>query len=176
MIDKYPDYFQKSMFFLYPLLDLNKDMQIVPENTYLGIEGYITEKEPKVVCRFANTEDPKFTQFKNLYIYQSPYFLEELERESPDETLYVFDLSPYHTDYELFLKGEYSRMAEPTKRKIMRFYRYGTAPFEYMKSFLFPDQYYQIYADLLHVTREVLQNSVELASKYDQEKEVLKAP
>lgn len=174
LIEKYPDYFQKSMFFLYPLLRLNKKVnKILPKNTFLEMEGYIEPGEYKLICVF-HTDDEDFFEFEQVWVSSNKQLFDKLEIGDLDVVVYVFDLSEFKEDFDLFLEGKYSKMSPEVKNKIMQFYEYGTLTYEYVKSFLYPEDYYSTYSQILSVDETLLRSNVELCSPYDSEKECFK--
>lgn len=169
MITEYPTYFQKSLFFLYPLLDIRSN-KIFPENTFLILDGYVEEKDCKIICTYDN-DVLNFSQFEEKELLSNKYFLEKIEIDEQDRSLYIFDLSEYCDDYQLFINGEYSKMSKETKNIIISFYKFGTLQYDYIKSFLYPDKHYELYSNVLNVDVDILKNNVELVSKYEPDKE-----
>jgi hypothetical protein len=55
----------------------------------------------------------------------------------------------------------------------MHFFDNGTVA-EYMESYLYPEEYYEVYSDLLNVPISTLEEVVELCDKPDLEKEDFK--
>jgi hypothetical protein len=170
MIKEYPTYFQKSLFFLYPLLDI-KTSKIFPENTFLILEGYIEEKDCKILCSYDNKQHAGFSDFEKNNLLSSKYFIEKIEIDDLEKAIYIFNLEDYCDDYQLFINGEYSKMSNDTKMIILNFYKFGTLQYEYIKSFLYPSKYYEVYADVLNVDIKILKSNIELVSKYEPEKE-----
>ncbi len=46
----YKEYFQKSKIFMYPLLGIGRGSGVVPEQTYLSWEGYVTPEDTKLIA------------------------------------------------------------------------------------------------------------------------------
>jgi hypothetical protein len=170
MIKEYPTYFQKSLFFLYPLIEI-KNNKVLPKNTYLILDGYIEERDCKILCIYDASETPDFSKYEKQYLLSNPNFIEKLELDDADNCIYIFDLSKYCDDYQLFINGEFSKMSQDTKNVILGFYKFGSLQYEYIKSFLYPSKYYDLYSDILNVDVDILKSNIELVSKYEPEKE-----
>mgnify|MGYP003704888041 FL=1 len=90
-----------------------------------------------------------------------------------DKGIYVFDFEGLSDDWDIFLEGKYSQMSAVHKRKIKNFYGIYSSNFVYVDSFLNPEKYYGIYAELLDVDIELLKKVGELCSKPDLQQESL---
>lgn len=171
MIEKYPEYFQKSTFFLYPLLGLNKTTTIVPSITYLALEGRYMPHDRLLICLFHNKQDARHEQFVRTVVKTSAHYVETIELVDPDQILHVFDISFIGEDLDKFMDGQYSRMSDARKYEILRLYNPSTPVHEIMRSFLFPQEHYGVFAALLNVPESLLRQIVELADPYDNVKE-----
>jgi hypothetical protein len=171
MIEKYPDYFQKSKFFLYPLLCLDKKMEFFPETTFLTFSDEdITPG--KIICQFKIIDSPKFRNFERLHVIPSKYFICKSVCTNDEYVFYTFINDDYLYDYDLFLKGEYSQFTNEAKTVILKFYNVNTVVFEYIRSFLLPSKFYEVYSEILDVDENILKANVELCQKYDESKEI----
>lgn len=171
MIDEYPKYFQKSLFFLYPLLNIKgRDIE-VPKNSYLILpDEFISEKDYKLICHFKKVK--LYDIFEKKYITPHPLLESILTPENEEEdALYVFNLSSFKKDIDLFLKGKYARLSFKVKKNIINFYSTKNKVYDYMDSFLFPVDYYEVYSDILNVPVSILKETEELTDVYDKEKE-----
>ena len=171
MIDEYPKYFQKSRFFLYPLLNIKgKDIE-VPKNSYLILtEEGISEKDYKLICHFKKVK--LYDIFEKKYIVNHSLLESILIAENEQEdAIYVFNLAAFKKDIDLFLKGKYGKLSYKVKQKIISFYSTKNMIYDYMDSFLFPVDYYDVYSNILNVPISVLKEAEELTDVYNQEKE-----
>lgn len=168
MKEIYKNYFQKSFNFLFPLLEF-KRKDIHPVNTYLGILNKYTEKDYKLVCIYK--KEPTLI-WKNFYINKllAHPLLENVEMENENEVILIFDLYSYKDDYDIFLKGEYSKLSDNCKMKIINYFKVGSSSWAYIDSFLFPEKHKEIYAELLNVSPDIL---TELCDKYNEKLEIL---
>lgn len=173
MIETYPKYFQKSLFFLYPLLEIRGGYDIqVPKNSYLILEGKVSIKDYKLICVFKKLKN--FENFEKKYILKHKLLLETIELENPKEIMYIFDLSKFKYDVDRFLEGKYTHMRFDSKMLIKNFYSPDNVIAFYIISFLFPEKHYETYSKILNVPIQILEEAKELADIYDEEKETCK--
>lgn len=171
MIEKYPEYFQKSTFFLYPLLGLNKVMTIVPINTFLSLEGKHSIGDQLLFCLFHHKKEVRHEQFERVCVKTNEHYIESIELMDPDYVLHVFDISFLKDDLDKFMEGHYSKISDARKYEILRSYNPSNVVHTIMNSFLFPSQHYSSFAELLNVPEDLLIEIVELASPFDPIKE-----
>ena len=87
--------------------------------------------------------------------------------------IYIFDLKPFKTDYAKFLKGKYSKFRKKTKDLIMKFFGEHSSTSQYIESYLFPEYYWEDYAEFLAISEKDLEKVGELCSLPDLNKENL---
>lgn len=164
-------YFQKSMFFLYPLLKVSK--KLLPISTYISW-SYSTEGHKYVLaCRYKKFSSPTDVQLEKQYLLNHPEFLNYYELDD-DTCLYLFSFdNKYRSTWDLFLEGSYSKFSPSVKSEILAFYKTGTSTYDYINSYLYPSEHYQHYAELLNVDVDVLKDTKELINKPDTQKETL---
>jgi hypothetical protein len=173
IIEKYPSYFQKSIFFIYPLLNLNKSKPDIPKNTYLAIKDVLKIEDEKLICVYNITDDPTFIDFEENHLKKSKYYERSIAVSTERMMIHIFDISFLKEDLSLFKSGKYSQISMKNKQKILDFYKTGTLEKEYIYSFLFPEKYYSVYASVLDVSESILKEGVELAEPFDEAKECL---
>ena len=172
MIDAlYTDYFQKSRMFLYPLLEIKRGAIAVPIDTYVQWKGAYTSEDTKFICRYQKREDKEFTLFEKTMLVKHNRLIDKVITDN--ELIYTFDFSDYKTDFVHFLNGFYSKMDSNTKRKILAFFDKYSSNHVYMESYLYPGKYFNLYAKLLGVDKELLIDVGELCNRPDIEKETL---
>jgi hypothetical protein len=175
MIDKlYGKYFQKSRSFLYPALGIKKSSAFNPTGTYICIDGMIEADEMKLVCAFKKDESAKFKDFEEQMLLSNPLFLEKIDVENT--SLYIFSMEIYKADWFCFLLGKYSKLSSVLKKAIKAYYGDKSAEYKFIDTYLFPEKYFEIYAELLELDVKTLKQTGELCDPCDIEKETLKIP
>ena len=175
MIDKlYGKYFQKSRSFLYPALGIKRTTANTPSGTYISLHGTIEPEDVKLICVFKEDDSDKFKTFEEQMLLSNPLFEEKIKIK--DYNIYVFDLEIYQSDYFNFLLGKYSKISPVLKRAIKIYYGENSAEYKFIESYLYPERFFDDYANLLDVDVEILKKIGELCDPCDMEKEVLKIP
>ena len=170
----YTEYFQKSKIFLYPLLDIKKGSAAVPEQTYIAWEGYIKPEDAKLVTVYPNRKDEEYKTFEKNVLLKHQRICDYLELNDT-QLLITFEFTDISDDWNHFVNGKYSMIDTKIKRKILGFFSKTSANHVYMDSYLFPDKYFSLYANLLGTDENLLRNVGELCSKLDLERETLVA-
>jgi hypothetical protein len=88
--------------------------------------------------------------------------------------IYFFNFTKFEKIWNHFLLGKYSKFSKTYKDDIIKFYKKGSFTGTLIKSYLFPEEYYQDYAQLLDVPLEILTETGELADAPDFKMENLK--
>ena len=169
-------YFQRSMFFLYPVLKIPSTIGIKPTCTYMSWEDKYDVSDYRLICLFPkiDIEKPMNAMHEKKYLlgnsrYESMYPLEN------GDVIYVFNLENVSKDWNHLLEGRYSKMSAYVRLGINDYFRANMKTAAYMNSYLNPDKYYEIYSKLLGVDVDLLKDGVELLSKPDITKEHLVA-
>lgn len=172
MINKlYDRYFQKSFTFLYPLLGFPKSKELQPKQVYLTWSEKIDIADRKLICFYERHPDNQnWVDFEmNQMLNHS--MLDFCESVDEDRIVYVFDMNSMADDFDKFLKGKYSTMSPEAKEKIADYFGVKSPEFVYIESFLYPDKYHRVYAEILGVKLKMVQESHELCNIYDPERE-----
>lgn len=172
MIDAYLKYFQKSKIFLYPLLDIKKNKDYVPTETYICWDNIYTLKDYKYICIYNSKRDLKFQKFENKVLKHNKN-LNWYGSISEDKQVYVFDYSEYKHDYEMFIKGSYSKISINSKNKILNYFGKIGNISSYIKSYLNPEEYHNVYAEALLVNVEIIKKVHEICTPPNLKKETL---
>lgn len=168
----YRKYFQKSKIFLYPLLDIPRGVSVIPEETYLGWGTSYSPEDMKLVCVYKIRHDMEYKQFeKNTLLKHSR--LCDYVNVDENNAVFTFDFSDLKDDWFHFINGRYSKMSLDRRRKILAYFAKNSGNYAYIESYLFPDNHFKKYAELLDVTVDMLKSVGELCSKPDMEKEIL---
>jgi hypothetical protein len=169
----YRKYFQKSQVFLYPILGIKRGAACVPSSTYVAWdENNSSSEDMKLICVYDYEESHMFDTFVKTVLLKHPRLFGYVKIDSKTN-VFTFDLSDLGADWENFLKGKYSKMNLNLKNKILNFFDPQSGNYQYVKSYLYPEKYYNEYADLLNTNVELLKSVVELCTKPDLAKETL---
>lgn len=170
------DYFQRSMFFLYPVLKIPSTVNIKPICTYMSWENKYDVSDHRLICLFPKidiTEPLKAAHEKRYLLGNSRY--EHMELLDDGRVIYVFNFENLQKDWNHLLEGRYSKLSAYVKLAINDYFRINSRTAAYMDSYLNPGNYYDAYSKLLGVDIELLKEGVELLSKPDISKEHLSA-
>jgi hypothetical protein len=168
----YRDYFQKSKVFLYPLLDIKRGGSITPIQTYFSWEEHYKPIDAKFVCMYYLRDDTEFRRFEKQKLLGNKYFF-DFKLIDNTKAVYVFDYKAIGDSWDNFILGKYSKLSFDHKKKIKNFYASNNSHYAYIESYLYPEKYFRMYADMLNVNESVLKSVGELCSKPDYEKETL---
>jgi hypothetical protein len=170
----YRDYFQKSKVFLYPLLDIRRGGSITPIQTYFSWENHYKPEDTKFICLYYLRDDMEFRRFEKQKLLGNKYFF-DFKIIEENKGVYIFDYKSIGESWDNFVLGRYSKLSADHKKKIKTFYSSNNSHYAYVESYLHPERYFRMYADMLNVNEEVLKSVGELCSKPDYEKEKLLA-
>lgn len=170
----YKNYFQKSKVLLYPLLGIKRGCVAIPEQTYLSWQGYLTPEDMKLICIYPKRSDNAYINFENNTLIKHNRLCDVVELND-EQKLFTFDFSDLKDDWNKFINGQYSQINSELKRKIRDHFDKNTGNYVYIDSYLFPEKYFSLYAELLGTNVELLTSVGELCSKPDLEKENLVA-
>tara|TARA_R100001163_G_scaffold64656_1_gene59424 strand:+ start:330 stop:884 length:555 start_codon:yes stop_codon:yes gene_type:complete len=169
----YSDYFQKSKVFLYPLLNIKKGVRFVPSQTYLSWNGTYDIAKNKFICLYKiDPECKDFGSFAKEHLITS-YFYDEYFKIDDENHIYIYDFNFFKDDLNKFKKGQYSKLSNEIKKQIIHFFGDTGTIAEYVDSYLYPEDYYEIYSKILNIPIENLIEVGELCDKPDFKKENL---
>jgi hypothetical protein len=168
----YKDYFQKSKVFLYPLLNIKKGVQFVPDETYMSWKDIYDIKDCQFICIYKlNPKKPnEFRNFELKYIKTNRLFRHSVNLGNNTVGI-VFDFSKYKNDIKRMINGEYSKISKITKEKILDFFGDKGTIAEYIESYLYPTYWHEDYANILNVSLSCIEDVHELCDKPDLKKE-----
>jgi len=155
----YKDYVQKSRIFLYPALNIKRGHSVTPIQTYTSFQNTYKPEDCKLICMYHMRKDDEFRSFEKVKLLGNEYF-ENFIMTDDDKGLYVFDYTKLKKDWLYFLQGKYSKLSADLKKKIRAFY--GTNNLGYIDSFLYPERYFNMYAEMLTCNREDVPRMLEL--------------
>lgn len=167
----YKKYFQKSKIFIYPLLDIKRGTFIIPNETYVNLNDTHSYKDMKLICLY-EMSDTKNMNLNKEKLLKHNRLVEHIELDN-NANLFIFDFSDLIDDWKKFINGKYSKLDEKLKRKILNYFDKNSGNYAYIKSYLYPEDFFNDYAVLLNVDNEMLEKVGELCDKPDLEKETL---
>jgi hypothetical protein len=168
----YKNYFQKSKVLWYPHLGIKRGAVAVPEQTYLSWENKISTEDAKYVTLYPERNDAAYITFeKNVLL--SHKRLSDCIKLNNGQKLFIFDFSDLKSDWIKFISGKYSQMNVQLRRRVRDHFDKNTSTYVYVNSYMFPEQYFSLYAELLGTSEDILRSVGELCSKPDLEKETL---
>jgi hypothetical protein len=168
----YKNYFQKSKVLWYPLLGIKRGAVAIPEQTYICWEGHIKPEDAKYTAVYPSRDDHEYRIFeKNILLNHSR--ISDYFKLEDGRTAVVFDFSDLKSDWSKFIAGKYSKLNMQLRRKVRDHFDKNTSTYVYVNSYLFPENYFSLYAELLGTSEELLRSVGELCSKPDLEKETL---
>ena len=165
----YPNYFQKSRIFLFPLLGIPRGVSTIA-STYISCNLF-TEDQYMLLVTIDSSKIRDYTILKELLTSPKQKHFVRIVKNEKGEDVFIFNLAVYKKDIEFFLKGQYSKISETTKKIIMSYYKDGSPRIEYIRSFLYPHEYHKEYATLLNVDLSLIAEINELCSPPNFEKE-----
>jgi len=169
----YTDYFQKSKVFLYPLLGIGRKATYVPKQTYICWDNVYSTEDCKLILEYKTKPTVAFKKFASRYLDKHVMYEDYLEL-SDNKVIYIFNLfKNYKSDYDRFIKGNYSQLSLGAKVLILDFFGEADKAGEYIHTFLSPEESFKAYADYFDIEEEVLFKIGELCSIPDMVKETL---
>ena len=169
----YRKYFQKSQVFIYPLLGIKRGAAYVPKATYIAWEdNAVSSEDMKLICVYDNDDSNSFNVFMKSVLLKHPRLTGYVKPDAKT-CVFTFDFSDLSDDWEKFLSGKYSKINLNLKTKILNFFDTHSGNYHYMNSYLFPEKYFNEYAELLETDVSLLKSVGELCSKPDLEQESL---
>lgn len=171
MEELYKEYFQKSKTFLYPLLGFSRVYQPMVKEVFLSWDGYTKLEDKHLICVFKKNDSEKWSNFEINNLMTHPLLIESIAIND-NKVIYIFDFSVpgYVEDFDLFIKGKYSKLSINAKKHIAKYFGINTPEWVYIESFIHPAKYYKIYSKLLGIDVDHLKDG-ELCSFFDSDKE-----
>ena len=170
MEEIHTSYFQKSKVFLYPLLKLKRGIAYVPRQTYVCWEHEYTIKDCKLLCEYHAKPTNAFITFSNNYLKGHKLFYKYVDLNE-NRHLFIFDLTPYKSDFNRFIGGRYSQFSLESKLEILDFFLSSQKMSNHMHDFLSPEFAHDKYARILGVDIKEIKEVYEVCSILDLNKE-----
>jgi len=168
-------YTQKSRIFLYPALNIRRGSHIKPIQTYIAWEEIVSPTDRKLICVYDIQDNEDYQIFERVKLFGNDKFC-EFRQTTDNKGIYIFTFDDRAYDWDKFVKGKYSQLSDQAKDEIEKFYGKDSSTYEYVMSYLYPEDYFDVYAELLGVNVNILKGVGELCAPYHTEKETLKIP
>jgi hypothetical protein len=158
---------------MYPLLGIERG-NVVPEEVYSSMSDKYTHQDRKLILVYDPKKELKYEVFKEERLLNHKLLHESCEDQNGKE-IFIFDMLGFSYDWDLFLKGKYSQMSLEVRNQILNFFAKSSGNHIYVQSFLFTENWFKRYAEILDVPELMLKEVGELCDVPNQEKEQLKA-
>lgn len=175
----YPDYFQKSRSFLYPLLAIRRNARFLPLDTYVGWQNVYEPSQNKLIVTYEAQPEGSmrgWRAFQNEVLLKHPFFHKLCLTENESVLACVFDLTLFRSDMQAFLAGRYSLLSARAKTRIREHFGIGSTEWAYMETYISPTRHFEHYANLLDIDVRVLKAGGELCDPYNPERELFSIP
>jgi hypothetical protein len=172
--DLYSDYFQKSKAFLFPALGMKRTDHSQSIITFVSWKDRYTVNDKRLIAlKTGDINEGQYRQFEKMFLLNNVLF--ENMMEIDQKTIaYIFNYETFKDDWDSFLKGKYSKFSITLKDRIKNYFGAETQDWAIAKSFLYPNRFFELYAELLKVDVSLLREVGELCDKYDPELETFK--
>ncbi len=137
-------------------------------------EGYLKTEDIKLIAVYSERHDMEYTSFEKNVILRHPRVTDCITLED-GKKLFTFDFSDLKHDWNHILNGKYSQITKEVKFKLLNHFDQFSGNRTYLETYLFPEKYFTLYADLLCVSESLLREVGELCTPPDLEKENLVA-
>jgi len=118
----------------------------------VGLQNVIEPGDNKLIALYYSRDDHEFKMFEARYLIGNPLFA-CFRLIGNDKIAYIFNFNTENLayNYQCVLNGQYSKITPEYKKVIMDYYTDNVIHQAYIDSFLNPEHYFDIYADLLTV-------------------------
>jgi hypothetical protein len=168
----YGKYFQKSKIFIYPLLGIKRGGPAIPMETYLSWNNSYNTEDMKFICMYENRKDIEYLKFEKNVLLSHTRLCDYVKIDT-ERSIFTFDFSDMEIEWNNIISGNYSKLDLNLKRKILDYFDKNGGNYTYVYSYLFPDKWFERYAEILDVPVNLLITVGELCDKPDLEKENL---
>jgi hypothetical protein len=155
----YTDYAQKSTVFIFPALGMSRKSIDSPIQTFCLWSGRYTIDDKKFIILYDKSKIPQ------RILERSPYYYDYIEED--EYAAYIFDMAHMRDDWYSIINGKYSKLTHSTKDTILKSYSGRKAYIDIIKGYLYPEDYYEEYAEFYGVSIDTLKQAGELCSKPD---------
>lgn len=168
----YKDYFQKSRVFLYPALEIKRGVSVTPIETYMAWQDHYPLQSAKLICLYHLRDDDFFKQFEKVKLLGNKLY-HDFKQVEERKGVYVFDFADMLEDWYHITNGRYSKISNEYKSRIRQYIGLSNPNLPYVDSFLYPERFFKLYAEMMGMDEKILKEVGELCSKPELEKETL---
>lgn len=168
----YRDYFQKSTVFLYPALGIKRGVSVTPIQNFTMWKDHYHLSDCKLISLYELRNDQDFIQFEKTRLRGNRLF-HDFRQVDDNKGVYVFDLSHLADDFGHVMNGRYSKISPEHKKRIKEYIGFNNPNLPYIESFLHPEKYFKLYAEMMEVPVKILREVGELCDPPNREKEKL---
>jgi len=168
----YKNYFQKSKVFMYPLLEIKRGVSVTPIKTYCSWEDNYTQDDGKLIALYHLREDQEFKLFEQQKLLGNQRYHDYIH-VTDKLGIYIFDFVEDMKCWKHFIAGKYSKLAEKHKVKILDWCGKSSANYGHIESYLYPERYFSLYAELMGERESLLREVGQLCDPPNIDKETL---
>jgi len=170
----YKEYIQKSRIFLYPVLKIKRGVSVTPVQTYMSWENNYGFEDNKFIVVYHMREDKEFKNFEKMILLNNNLFHDFYQLDD-NQGAYVFDFDDHKENYKCIRDGKYSKLSNPYKQFILKFFKNHQKHHAHVESYLYPERYFNVYSKILRVNKNLLKEVGELCSKPNLDVEILRS-
>jgi hypothetical protein len=126
----------------------------------------------KLICLYHLRDDDFFKQFEKVKLFGNQLY-HDFKQVEEKKGVYVFDYSDMLEDWFNITNGRYSQISNNYKSKIRQYIGLSNPNLPYVDSFLYPERFFKLYAEMMGVDEKILREVGELCSKPELIKETL---
>lgn len=157
--------------FRLPVGKYHQKAAFTPEQTYLSWQGFYEMCDNRLICIYQKGSDLiRWAGFRNTVIGKNPFFEFCDEPANENYAVVTFNLDPRQESFQAIASGKYSKILPDMKSLILMCHGINTGEHAYMESFLYPEKFTDVYADLYDVRKEFLVQVGELIDKPNAER------
>jgi hypothetical protein len=174
MISKpYSKYFQKSRSFLLPAIGTVNNMHVRSLSSFIAWEGHYKPEDCRLILvvdkRMPELNTPEFLLYEEHVLKASLLYEKTVLTQTGHA--HIYDMTSFERDWGRFLDGRYSQLSPHLKERIRYYYGPNSGEYAYMETFIYPEQFFGVYAFLLDVDEAIIRQVGELCNVYDLDRE-----
>lgn len=157
---------------MYPALGIKRGVSVTPIQTHMSWKDNYSLEDAKLCCLYHLRDDDEFKPFERVKLLGNKFFY-DFKQVEEKKGVYVFDMTPIKNDWMNIINGKYSKISPIHKKCIRNFIGLNSPNLPYIDSFLYPDRYFKLYAEMMGVEEIMLRDVGELCDIPNLEEETL---